>query len=422
MRVNVKARPARDHPGARGGPMRALAPAGVTEGVRAAGGSVKTTSGLMLMTNGKAFNSFCLDGYVRLSECPEIVTAVDTIARLIGSMTIHLMENTERGDVRVQNPLSELVDIAPNRYMTRSALIQWLVRTLYLDGRGNAVLFPRTERGQLKELIPVPAAYVSFVPRGLWEYSIAINGVEFDPRDLLHFTLNPGNLYPWLGEGFTLSLQDVAQNLRDATRTTRGFMRSEYKPNLIVKVDAIDGMDTPEGRKKILDEFVLNTEAGQPWVVPAEQIDVKEVKPLTLTDLALADFVKLDKQTVAAILGVPPFVLGVGEFKRDWWNSFVSSEIMTRAQPIQQVLTRGLVAEPKQFFRFNPRTLLNYSMDELIKAGAAMVDRMAMRRNEWRDWMGLEPDGEMDELLALENYIPADRLGDQSKLTGGENT
>ena len=49
-----------------------------------------------------------------------------------------------------------------------------------------------------------------------------------------------------------------------------------------------------------------------------------------------------------------------------------------------------------------------------------MVDRMAMRRNEWRDWMGLEYDPEMEELLALENYIPANRLGDQSKLTGGE--
>ena len=40
-------------------------------------------------------------------------------------------------------------------------------------------------------------------------------------------------------------------------------------------------------------------------------------------------------------------------------------------------------------------------MDELVKAGSEMVDRMAMRRNEWRDWMGLEPDPDMDELLAL---------------------
>ena len=46
---------------------------------------------------------------------------------------------------------------------------------------------------------------------------------------------------------------------------------------------------------------------------------------------------------------------------------------------------------------------------------------MAMRRNELRDWLGLPPDAEMDELLALENYIPADRLGDQEKLKGGES-
>ena len=128
---------------------------------------------------------------------------------------------------------------------------------------------------------------------------------------------------------------------------------------------------------------------------------------------------KLDKRTVASILGVPPFLLGVGEFHREEWNSFINTTIMPLAQILQQELTRKLISEPDLFFRFNPRSLLNYSVDELVKAGAEMVDRMAMRRNEWRDWMGLEPDPEMDDLLALENYIPADRLGDQAKLTGG---
>jgi hypothetical protein len=49
-----------------------------------------------------------------------------------------------------------------------------------------------------------------------------------------------------------------------------------------------------------------------------------------------------------------------------------------------------------------------------------MVDRMAMRRNEWRDWLGMGPDDEMDNLLALENYIPAEMLGQQKKLIGGD--
>lgn len=79
---------------------------------------------------------------------------------------------------------------------------------------------------------------------------------------------------------------------------------------------------------------------------------------------------------------------------------------------------------PHYFFRFNSWSLYSYSITELVSAGAEMVDRMALRRNEWRSWVDMPPDPDMDELLALENYIPADRLGDQGKLVqnGGEAT
>lgn len=406
MKVNVKSRPARDKPAAQA-----------------------QSRGLVWLTDAEGFQDLTCQGYTSLADSPEVSTAVNTIARLVGAMTIHKMQHTtfqtERGkvpaDVRIRDNLSRIVDIEPNRYMSRSNWIQWIVRTLYLEGRGNAVVFPRTERGELRELIPIPAAYAAFVPAGLWDYRIAINGKEFLPEDLLHFALSPGSFYPWLGSGYTIALLDVANTLKQASTTEKGFMSSKWKPSIIVKVDAFDEkLSTPEGRQKILDSYVKSGEAGEPWLLPAEQFDVKEIRPLTLSDLALADFVKLDKQTVAAILGVPAFILGVGEFKRDEWNNFIAATIMPLAQIIEQELTRKLIFSPDEFFRFNNRSLLNYSMDELIKAGAEMVDRMALRRNEWRDWMGLDPDPEMDEMLALENYIPADRLGDQKKLTGGE--
>ena len=127
---------------------------------------------------------------------------------------------------------------------------------------------------------------------------------------------------------------------------------------------------------------------------------------------------KLDKRTVAGILGIPAFVLGVGDFHRDEWNNFINTTIMPLAQQIQQELSRKLIDQPGYYFQFNPRSLMSYSLDELVRAGAEMVDRMAMRRNEWRDGLGMEPDEEMEELLALENYIPANRLGDQKKLNG----
>jgi len=57
----------------------------------------------------------------------------------------------------------------------------------------------------------------------------------------------------------------------------------------------------------------------------------------------------------------------------------------------------------------------------MVTAGTMMVDRNSMRRNELRDWIGLDPDAEMNELIILENYIPAQMLGKQGKLNGGDD-
>lgn len=361
-------------------------------------------------------------GYTTLAHNPEIVAAVDTIARLIGSMTIHLMENTEDGDVRIRDELSRKVDINPNSNMTRSNFIHWIVKSLFLDGNGNAIVWPDTRRGILRDLNPVPPSVVSFLPDG-WGYKVVLNGKEYSPDKLLHFVMNPSSNTPWKGEGYRVVLADVANNLKQAARTEKGFMESKWKPSIIVKVDAlVEEFSSPEGRKKLLDSYASSAEVGEPWLIPAEQFSVEQVKPLTLSDLALSDMVTLDKKTVASIIGVPSFVLGVGTFNRDEWNNFINSKIMPIARMIEQELTKKLLYSPNRFFRFNSWSLFSYSITELVSAGAEMVDRLALRRNEWRSWVNMPPDPEMNELIALENYLPASKLGDQKKLIqdGGE--
>ena len=375
-------------------------------------------------TDAGGFDDLKCSGYATLAENPEVVTAVNTIARLIGSMTIYLMRNLPQGgDVRITNAFSRTVDIEPNRWMSRSNFIQWIVRTMYLEGRGNAVVLPRTKDGALSELLPVPAMYAAFVPVGLWNgYRVSINGMEYSPDNVLHFVLNPGSYYPWLGDGVTLSLQDVANTLKQAACTAKGFMSSKWKPSLIVKIDALaDEFSTKEGRKKLLEEYVEGSEAGEPWLIPAEAFDVKDIKPLTLSDLALADFVELDKKTVAKILGVPAFVLGVGEFHRDEWNNFIATTVMPLCQIIEQELTRKLVYEPDQHFRFNARSLYNYDLKDLATVADNQYVRGIMTGNEVRDWLGLSPLDGLDELIILENFIPQGMIGDQAKLTGGND-
>ena len=373
------------------------------------------------MCSQEAFDTLTCHGYTSLDQNPEIITAVRKIAKLIGSMTIHLMQNTEDGYVRVKNDLSRKIDINPNENMTRSTFIQWIVNTLLLYGDGNAVVYPQFRHGYLRDLKPMPSAMVAFIPDGIWDYKVLLNGQEYDPDKVLHFVLNPGNYYPWKGQGVQVALKDVANNLKQAAATEKGFMQSKWKPSIIVKVDTLtEEFSSPAGRRQLLSDYIDTTEAGEPWMIPAEQFEIEQIKPLSLSDLALVDMVQLDKKTVASILGVPPFVLGVGDFYQEEWNNFIDSTIMPIALNIQQELTRKLLYSPDLYFKFNQRSLYTYSLQETISAGAEMVDRMALRRNEWRDWVGLPPDKEMSELLALENYLPADRLGDQGKLIQNE--
>ena len=360
-------------------------------------------------------------GYTSLSQNPEVSTAVDTIARLISSMTIHLMENTEDGDIRIRNELSRKLDINPNNNMTRSSFIHWVVRVMMLEGNGNAVVYPEFRRGYLQNLQPIPPAFAAFVPDG-WGYKVIISGREYDPDDVLHFRLNPGSYYPWLGEGYRVALADVANNLKQAAATEKGFMASKWKPSIIVKVDALtDEFATASGRKRLLEDYAMSGEAGEPWLIPAEQFSVEQVRPLTLSDLALADFVQLDKRTVAAILGVPPFVLGIGDFHREAWNNFINSTIMPIARGMEQELTKKLLYDPAWFFRFNVRSLYSYDLRDMAEVADNQFVRGIMTGNEVRDWIGMPPKEGLNDLVILENYIPRGMIGEQNKLNGGEN-
>ena len=376
----------------------------------------------VVMVNSSGWEEITCLGYTSLDRNPEIVAAVDTIARLIGSMTIYLMENAEDGDIRIRDELAKKVDVNPNSYMTRSNFIQWIVKNLFLDGRGNVVVWPDTRRGILRDLVPIPPALVSFIPDG-WGYKIIADGKEYDPDEMLHFAINPGSYYPWKGEGFQVSLADVANNLKQAAATEKGFMSSKWKPSIIVKVDAlIEEFSSPEGRQNLLNSYIATQEPGTPWLIPAENFQVEQVKPLTLSDLALADMVTLDKKTVASILGVPSFVLGVGEFKRDEWNNFIKSRIMPIARMVEQELTKKLLYSPGRFFRFNSRSLYNYDLKDMAQVADDQYIRGIMTGNEVRDWIGLSPLPGLNELVILENYIPAGMIGQQNKLNGGESS
>ena len=364
--------------------------------------------------------SICVAGYTSLDKNPEIMTACRTIAELIGSITIHLMANTKQGDVRIVNELSRAIDINPISTMTRSQWMEAIVMNLLLYGEGNSIVWPHTWDGLIRSLEPIAASRVSLLPDSsnpYRYYKIMIDGRAHDPENMIHFTYNPDKFYLWKGRGLTVSLRDVAMNLKQASATERGFMESKWKPSLIVKVDAMTKEFAGiEGRKKLREEYLETGEVGAPWIIPAQQFDIKEVRPLSLSDLAISDMVQLDKRTVASIVGVPPFVLGVGEYNAKAWNSFIQNKIRPICIAIAQELTKKLILSPNMYLKFNTLSLMDWDLLSISTVFGGLSDRGFVNGNEVRDRLGMSPVDGLDEYRVLENYIPVEMSGQQSKL------
>lgn len=358
------------------------------------------------------------DGYKPMGQCPEVAMCIDIYADLISNMTLRLMENTDNGDTRVVNGLSRAVDIAPNSYQTRHDFM-WTVVSCLME-HGNQVTIPIFSRdGLLQELKPLPWGSYQFVESESGYY-VQYAGKRYNPDEVLHFKLRPDPKKPWMGRGYDIPLADVVESLRMANTTKTTLMKSPA-PSLIIKVDGLtEEFASAEGRRQLREQYLDVSEKGEPWFIPAEAFEVDQVKPLTMDDLAIAPTMELDKKSVAAMFGVPAFLCGVGSFSSDEYNFFLRTRVVSVSQIIEQELTKKLLISEKMYWRFSDKRLYNYALSETVNAYKELVDRMAMTRNEFREIIGFDPREGMDELLALENYIPADKLGDQKKLKGSE--
>lgn len=367
-----------------------------------------------------AGNILVPQGYVPITKNEEVKKCIHKIADLVSSMTIMLMENGDDGDIRLKNELSKKIDVYPNNFMVRKNFIYKIVADMI--STGNAVVMPSVKNGLLDNMTIWDIGRVSF-QGDHQSYYVQYKLQNFDPDELLHFVLIPDDLMPFKGQGFIPIIKDTIANIVQANATKTGFLKSKWRPSLIIKVESdAEGMQIKEERDKILNSYVGDTESGEPWVVPASEIDVKEVRPLSLQDLAIQEGLELDKKSIASAFGVPAFMVGVGTFNKDEYNNFISSVIMPIAKVIEQELTKKLVYKPTWYFRFNAKSLMQYDLGELTTHVKEMVGGGLINRNEGRKAFDYSPVDGLNEYVVLENYIPVSDVGNQKKLKGGDES
>ena len=364
----------------------------------------------------------CPPGYHRLLDCPEISGLIDRMTAIISSSTIYLMENTKGGDRRVRDRLARKIDIDPWRLGTRQAWMGWIVSTMLGEGDGNAFVLPHylEDSGLLYDLEPMPGASALAADAERRDYRVQWKGRSY-PRDtVLHFSLFPDPDTPWLGRGYRATAQQLADTLGGLNDLEQSMSSPDWKPPMIVYADVDTDLFSDERRAEFRARYLEDAERGQPWIVPNDVVKVEKFQSLSLSDLAIKDTSELNRTALATLFGAPPFLLGVGSFNRDQYNTWVKNTIIPICKGICQVLTAGLLENENRFFTMPEKRLYAYTPTELVTLGLAMADRGFANGDEIRDFMMMDPAG-LTEYRALENYIPYDMAALQAKLLNGGN-
>ncbi len=364
-------------------------------------------------------------GYVSIIHNETVQRCAHLIADMVSNMTIMLMQNAENGDVRIKNGLSKKLDISPCGLLTRKNWMYAIAKEMIL--KNNCIVYPESTAdengGYVGDLSFLPDAVIVDMPNG--GYYIQNRGKRLNADEVLNFTLNPSTRYPYRGEGYVGMIRSALETIAQANATKKSFMRSKWKPSIIITTNSdAEELNDIDKRQKILDSYIKTNEAGEPWLIPAGEIDVKTVQPLTLNDLAVNESIAIDTKAIARAMGVPPFMLGIEAFNRDEYNNFVATTIMSFAKNIEQTLTKGLIYSNSMYFRMNRKSLMQYNLSEQMAFVKDMVGCGMLNRNEGRSEFDYSPidDESMNDYTVLENYLKVADLGKQKKLDHGGDT
>ena len=112
--------------------------------------------------------------------------------------------------------------------------------------------------------------------------------------------------------------------------------------------------------------------------------------------------------------------MGVGDYNQKEWNNFVQNTIGPLCIGIAQEMTNKLILSPSWFLKFNTLSLMDWDIKTITDVFTQLDDRGIVDGNEVRARLGMSPREGLNELVRLENYIPADMAGAQKKLIQGE--
>lgn len=377
-------------------------------------------------------------------KIPEINKAIDLIAGQIGQITIGLWQNTDKDDVRQKNQLSRIIDIAPNKYMTKAELMTNLAIDYFIEG--NAILVPKYHktdgRYYLSELIYKPWRGHCYTRQDKYGgYVVNIDGVDFFPDEVIHLKRLRSHNTTWEGLGLREVLKDTVNNLVVSNNKMALFTKGSIFPKAIFSVDT-DAVPSGGGAnneystapiditnpdnllttanntsnknennfgQNVVDRYLEMSSDGY-MLVPGKLIKVEQIKPTNIKDTALIESIKTMREVISFTFGLPSYILLGQKFDEKERNSWVNDVVRPFVNTYTQELTRVLLHSPDYYFKANVKSLMSFDFDKRAESVSLLIRDGVITNNEAREELnyGRIDDEGADKLKQLENYVDLD--------------
>jgi HK97 family phage portal protein len=322
----------------------------------------------------------------------------------------------QAGELRVieDHPLLDLL-ARGNPLLSGRTCIE--LTQVYLDIQGEAFwVLERNALGVPVEIWPAPPHWCREVPTAAkpffqFEYSGMKRTVAAD--DVLWFRYpDPTNPYG-RGTGIAEALADELDIDEYASKYVKTFFYNSALPDAVISFEGADPKQIDAAEARWMDKY-RGTHNAHRISFTNRKVDVKLLQQ-SFRDQQLVDLRGKERDTIVQVFGVPPEVVGIIEnSNRSTIDGaeviFAKWVLVPRLERLRDVMQAKLVP------MFDERLVLAFESpvpeDREFWLKVAQANPAALTRAEWRESMGAESHGPVDEVYVMPIGVSERRVSD----------
>ena len=342
-----------------------------------------------------------------------VAACLSVLATAFAEPKLNVMKEDEVGQdiVLAKHPVSKLFK-RPNPFMSGAILSHYLVSAISVEG--DAYLYKnRNKKGQVVQLVPLMPNFVK--PKGdterlitRYEYTPTTDTVDIPPADMIHIRtgIDPNDHR----RGYAPIKTVLREILGDeaAGQYSTALLHNMAIPGVILSPssDAMGGptREEAEAISEMYKSKFGGANRGMPMVLTgAMNIDVVSFSP---SDMNLIELRRLPEERVAAVMGVPAVLAGLGaglnsatyNNTRELREYFTEQKLVPLWRTVAEELTYQLLPEFDEddnlYCKYNVEDVraLSQDQDELYKRMNTAVSGGWATIGEARNAVGLAAD------------------------------